>query len=109
MATTTRTLINLPNPAPRGEVVAVRTTIGHAMEIGLRWSGDGNMTPRNILTRFECRLDGALVFSADLYQAVAANPYIAFWLRAERSGMLEFTWTGDYGFRHQERVPFSVA
>lgn len=103
-----RTLIHLPRPAPRGDVVPVRVTIAHPMEVGLRWQGDGNMTPRNILTSFECRLDGMLVFAADLHQAVAANPYLAFWLRAERSGMLELTWTGDYGFRHQERVPFEV-
>ncbi|MDT7835888.1 thiosulfate oxidation carrier complex protein SoxZ [Aquabacterium sp. OR-4] len=105
---TARTLIHLPSPVPRGELVQLRLTIGHPMEVGLRWQGDGNMTPRNILTRFECRLDGTPVFTADLYQAVAANPYIAFWLRAERSGLLEFTWSGDYGFRHQEHRPFEV-
>ncbi|MEK8050108.1 thiosulfate oxidation carrier complex protein SoxZ [Ideonella sp. DXS22W] len=105
----TRVLIHLPDPAPRGQVVPVRVTIGHPMEVGLRWNGDGNMTPRNIITRFECRLDGALVFGADLYQAVAANPYLAFWLRAERSGTLVFTWTGDYGFRHEERRTLNLA
>lgn len=105
----TRTLIHLPNPAPRGEVVLVRVTIAHPMEVGLRWLGDGNMSARNIISRFEVRLDGAMVFSADLHQAVAANPYIAFWLRAERSGTLQFLWTGDYGFRHEQSVPFVVA
>lgn len=105
----TRTLIHLPNPAPRGEVVPVRVTIAHPMEVGLRWLGDGNMSARNIISRFEVRLDGAMVFSADLHQAVAANPYIAFWLRAERSGTLQFLWTGDYGFRHEQSVPFVVA
>jgi sulfur-oxidizing protein SoxZ len=109
VAATPRTLIHLPNPAPRGEVVPVRVTIAHPMEVGLRWLGDGNMSARNIISRFEVRLDGAMVFAADMHQAVAANPYIAFWLRAERSGTLQFLWTGDFGFRHEQSVPFVVA
>ena len=49
-------------------------------------------------------LDGTPVFAADVYPAVAANPYFAFALRAERSGTLVLTWEGDRGFRHRETV-----
>lgn len=105
----TRTLIHVPAQAKRGDVVEIRTTIGHAMETGHRPDAEGRLVPRDIVTRFECRLDGVVVFAADLFPAVAANPYVAFPLRADRSGTLVFTWEGDRGFRHRESVPFVVA
>jgi sulfur-oxidizing protein SoxZ len=47
-------------------------------------------------------LDGALVIAVDLYPAIAANPYLAFWLRADGPGTLSFEWSGDWGFQHRE-------
>jgi sulfur-oxidizing protein SoxZ len=82
--------------------------IGHPMETGHRRDSGGVRVLRNIVTRFECRLDGRVVFAADLYPATAANPYLAFWLRAQRSGSLEFRWQGDNGFVHSESRPFNV-
>ena len=70
---TPRTLINVPAAQP-GEAIEIRATIAHAMETGLRPDDEGKVVPRDIVTRFECRLDGALVFAADLFPAVAANP-----------------------------------
>ncbi len=104
-----RTLIAVPAQARRGEVVPIRATIQHVMESGFRPDGQGRTLPRDIVTRFECRLDGQLVFAADLYPAVAANPYLSFVLRAERSGQLAFSWSGDNGFSHGESRPFVVA
>lgn len=104
-----RTLIRLPDPAPRGQVIEVQATIAHPMTVGLGWAGDGTTTPRHIITRFECRLDGQLVFAADLYQAIAANPYLAFALKAEASGRLELLWEGDHGFSHRQSVALNVA
>ena len=98
----TRALVHKPTPAPRGAVIEVRCTLQHPMETGHRRDASGRLQPRDIATRFECRLDGALVFAADLFPAVAANPYLAFPLRAERAGTLVLSWEGDHGFRHQE-------
>ena len=97
-----RTLIHLPDGLRKGLPFEVRATLGHAMENGLRPDGYGNVVPRNLVTRFECRLDGVLVFSADLYPAIAANPYLAFWVLAHGSGTLQFEWLGDNGFAHRE-------
>lgn len=104
----TRALVQLPSSIRRGDVVEVRTTVSHPMESGQRRGSDGQMLARNIIQRFECRLDGTLVFAANLHAAVSANPYIAFWLRAERSGTLELRWQGERGFEHREQRPFEV-
>lgn len=105
----TRALIHLPDTVPRGSVVEIRTTLAHPMETGHRRDAGGALRPRDIATRFECRLDQTLIFAADLYPAIAANPYLAFTLRADRAGTLHFLWEGDNGFRHEERRPLALA
>lgn len=104
----TRALVHMPKLARAGDTVEVRTLIQHAMETGYRVDSAGNAIARDIIRRFECRFEGQLVCAADLHVAVAANPYLAFWFRASSSGTLEFTWRGDHGFEHRERVSLTV-
>lgn len=103
-----RVLINAPTSARRGEVIEIRATIGHPMETGFRPGDDGKLLPRNIIRRFTCRYNGELVFSAELFSAVAANPYIAFHTVAADSGTLALTWEGDNGFTQTERINLAV-
>jgi sulfur-oxidizing protein SoxZ len=104
-----RTLIDIPRQARRGEVVAVRATIAHPMETGFRSDASGRTLPRDIIRRFACRYNGELVFSAELFSAIAANPYIAFHTLATDSGTLELRWEGDHGFVHTETLALTVA
>lgn len=103
-----RTLIQVPPTARRGDVVEVRTLIAHTMETGYRAGSDGRTLPRDIIRRFTCRFNDEVVFSADLYPAIAANPYIAFALRATASGKLTFTWEGDNGLSQTESATLTV-
>jgi len=103
-----RTLITLPASARRGELIEIRCLIGHAMETGYRRSDDGRPMPRDLIRSFRCEYGGAVVFSAELHAAVAANPLIAFWLRAADSGPLRFSWEGDQGFAHSEVLTLLV-
>ncbi len=103
-----RTLITVPKAAKRGEVIEVRTLISHVMETGFRADANGALKPRDLITHFSCRYNGELVFAAELYPAVAANPYIVFTTVATESGTLAFEWRGDHGFAHRESVAISV-
>ena len=105
---TARTLIKVPPTARRGEVIAISTIIGHPMETGFRPGGDGKILPRDIIQRFTCHYNDELVFAAELFSAISANPLIAFHTVATRSGPLRFTWEGDHGFRHSETVALQV-
>ena len=102
------TLIKVPATARRGEVIAIHTTIGHPMETGFRPGADGKILPRDIIRHFTCHYNDELVFSAELFSAVAANPYIAFHTVATQSGTLRFSWNGDKGFVHTQTVAISV-
>ncbi len=101
---TVRALLHAPASAPRGSLVEIRATVAHPMETGYRRGSDGDMLPRELVRRVEARFDGELFFAADLHAAIAANPYIAFWLRLPGSGELHLRWTGDRGLTHDERV-----
>ena len=104
-----RTLINAPKTAERGEVIEIRATIGHPMETGFRPDENGKILPRNIIKKFSCRYNGELVFSAEMYSAVSANPYLAFHTVAIESGTLALTWEGDGGFSQAENITLTVA
>jgi sulfur-oxidizing protein SoxZ len=104
----TRALVTMPATAKRGDVVEIRTLIAHPMETGYRPGEDGAVLPRNLIRRFTCHYDDVLVFSAELFPAVAANPFIAFSTVATASGTLRFSWTGDNGFTQTETVSLTV-
>jgi sulfur-oxidizing protein SoxZ len=104
-----RVLIHLPPNPRRGEVVEIRVTLAHPMETGYRPDADGSLLPRNIVTQFSCSFEGQPIFSAQLYPAVAANPFLAFPWRVAGSGRLVFSWEGDNGFRQTETVVVQAA
>ena len=103
-----RTLINMPGSAKRGEVIQIRTLIGHAMESGYRVDAQGHVVPRDIVRRFTCHYNGEQVFAAELFAAIAANPFIEFSTVARDSGVLTFQWEGDNGFVQRENVSLRV-
>ena len=109
MATVGRAIVRLPGLARAGEIVEVRVLLQHPMETGYRPGADGKVLARDIVRRVEARLDGELVFAADLFPAITANPYLAFPLRADKSGTLVLSFVGDNGYRHSESAPLTVA
>ena len=103
-----RALINLPTQARRGEIIEIKTLIAHPMETGYRLGPIGNAIPRDIINRFVCTYNGIEVFRADLYPAIAANPFIAFFTVAEESGEITFSWTDDHGQTQTEARQITV-
>jgi sulfur-oxidizing protein SoxZ len=91
-------LINVPPRAKRGDVIEIKTLMSHIMETGFRRTAAGDLIPRDIITSFTCRYNGSEIFRADLFPAIAANPYFSFFTVAKESGKLEFEWIGDNGF-----------
>ena len=89
--------VQVPSAAVKGEVFPVKTLISHQMETGLRHDDQGNIIPRKIINKFTCRYNDVVVFSVDLHEAVAANPFIEFYLHATESGRLAFVWEEDGG------------
>lgn len=95
MADDIKPRIRVQNKAKKGEVIEVKTLITHPMESGQRKGADGKLVPRLIVSSFEASYNGKPVMSAKLEPAIAANPYMSFFVRVEESGTLKLTWTDD--------------
>ena len=93
----TRALVNVPKTAKRGEIIEIRAMIQHVMETGYREGVNGVVIPRNIIKRFLCKYAGEEIFSAELFPAIAANPFLTFTTVATVSGTITFEWTDDKG------------
>ena len=104
-----RVIVNMPASAKRGEIIEIRTLVGHSMETGFRRTQTGQLIPRDIITRFSCSYNGVEIFRADLHPAIAANPMLSFTTVATESGTLEFRWTGDNGYAASQTATISVA
>jgi sulfur-oxidizing protein SoxZ len=89
--------VQVPATAAKGQVFPVKALISHPMETGLRYDDQGRLIPRKIINKFTCRYGEVVVFSVDLHESVAANPFIEFYLWATDSGSLEFVWEEDGG------------
>jgi sulfur-oxidizing protein SoxZ len=101
-------LINVPRNAKRGDIIEIKTLMSHIMETGYRHTASGEVVPRDIITSFSCRYNGAEIFRADLYPAIAANPFITFFTTATESGTFDFEWIGDRGFSETASASISV-
>jgi sulfur-oxidizing protein SoxZ len=93
----TRALLNVPTEARKGEIIDIKAMIAHAMETGYRRDAAGAAIERDIINRFVCTYDGMEIFAAELFPAIAANPFLAFSTIATRSGTITFAWTDGKG------------
>ena len=101
-------LINVPSHAKRGEIIEIKTLMSHIMETGYRRTATGELVPRDIITSFTCHYNGVEIFRADLFPAIAANPFISFFTVATESGKFDFEWIGDKGFTETASATISV-
>ena len=103
-----RALISVPQTARRGEVMEIKALVAHPMETGYRRDSSGGAIARDIINKFTCSYNGEEIFRADLFPAIAANPFIAFTTVATASGVLEFRWTDDRGETQTESRTITV-
>ena len=103
-----RALINVPAKAKRGDVIEIKTLISHNMETGFRPDNTGKLLPRDIISEFICKYNGEEIFRAELFPAIAANPFLTFSTIATESGTLTFEWTGDNGFTATQSAEITV-
>ena len=101
-------LINVPKQAKRGDIIEIKALTSHIMETGYRRTAAGDLVPRDIITSFACRYNGREIFRADLFPAIAANPFFSFFTVANESGKFEFEWIGDNGFSETASAAITV-
>lgn len=101
--------VKAPKTAKKGEIIEIKTLISHKMETGLRKDKKtGKKIPRQIINSFVAKFNGQTVFSMDIEASVAANPYIKFNMRADKSGEFDFTWLDDNGSSYNSKKKLVV-
>jgi sulfur-oxidizing protein SoxZ len=100
--------VQAPATAAKDEIIQVKALISHPMETGLRRDDQGRIIPRDIINTFTCRYNDEVVFSVDLHEAIAANPFLEFSMRATRSGRFQFIWREDGGAVYTLEKPLTV-
>ncbi len=80
-----------------GEKVKIKTLAEHEMETGVRRDDlTGVIYPRMIIQSVIAKYNGSIVFKANWFSGVSANPYLAFFITAKKSGLIEIEWKDDY-------------
>jgi sulfur-oxidizing protein SoxZ len=103
-----RVLINVPKQVKRDEPFEVKLLISHPMESGQRRDAMGQAIPRDIINSFVCTYSDQEVLRADLFPAIAANPFLSFAVTARESGLLRISFTDDHGVVQTEMRSVSV-
>lgn len=101
--------IHVPEKVKRGEEVEVSVAIRHPMETGFRLDVNGVRQKRNAIVAIVCRYRGVEVLRAITSPGVAANPTLRFYLRADRTGDLEFWWIDDDNVEGTAKTKLVVA
>ena len=103
-----RPLISVPKRVKAGETFEIKLLISHPMESGQRRDAYGRAIPRDIINSLVCTYNGEEVLRAELFPAIAANPFFAFHARAVDSGTIVLAWTDDHGTVQSETVEITV-
>ena len=100
--------LSVPTTAKRGDVIELKAMIQHDMESGYRRDQYGRPIARDILKHFECLYNGEIVFRAEFFPGVAANPFLSFHTTASESGTLVFRWIDQSGQTWEEQAQLEV-
>ena len=87
-----------------GENVKIKTLAEHEMETGVRRDNiTGIIYPRLIIQSVIAKYNGKIVFKANWFSGVSANPYLAFYITAKKSGLIEIEWKDDHATTSYKR------
>ena len=87
-----------------GENVKIKTLAEHEMETGVRRDNiTGIIYPRLIIQSVIVKYNGKIVFKANWFSGVSANPYLAFYITAKESGLIEIEWKDDHATTSYKR------
>ena len=87
-----------------GENVKIKTLAEHQMETGVRRDNiTGVIYPRLIIHSVIAKYNGEIVFKANWFSGVSANPYLAFFIKAKESGLIEVEWKDDHATKSYKR------
>ncbi|MHB1609285.1 MAG: thiosulfate oxidation carrier complex protein SoxZ [Acidiferrobacter thiooxydans] len=92
-------MIRMRRHSKKGQVIVVRSLIQDPMITGLIKNKAGRIPPADFIEEVIVTFNGKPLMTIDWGTAVSRNPYLAFKMRAESSGILKMVWRDNRG-RH---------
>ena len=94
----------------KGDVTEVKMVINHPMETGRKKDDFGQLIPAHFIRNLVVKLNGKLVFMAELGTGIAKNPYFTFRLKGANEGdKLETNWLDNLNETGQGEVVVEAA
>ncbi len=102
-----RIKIRVPGTIKKGEVIPVMALVTHPMETGLRKTKDGKVIPAYFINDVDVFYGNERVTHCDWTYAISANPFISFYLKADKAAPLKIVYKDNKGGVYQESVQIS--
>ncbi len=91
-------LVRIPRKVKAGQVFKVMSITKHPMDTGLvKNPKTGKIIPMWIINKVEIYYDKKLITTCDYGIAISANPFLAFYLKADKKAPLEIV---EYDTHH---------
>ena len=102
-------ILRVPRKAKKGEIVRVQMVIIHPMTPPRRDPQTGQEVPGHYLTKLELFFNDKLVSTVNMGAGVSANPFMAFTLRVEDSGVVKIVYEDNQGGKWERTAEIKVS
>lgn len=99
-----RIKIRVPGTIKKGETISVMALVVHPMETGMRKGKDGKPIPAYFINDVDVFYGSERITHLDWTIAVSANPFISFYLKAEKKAPLKFVYKDNKGGVYEKSV-----
>jgi sulfur-oxidizing protein SoxZ len=102
-------MVRVPSKVKKGNGFKVMTLTAHPMDTGLvKNPKTGRITPMWIINKVDIFYDKRLVTTCHYGIGIAANPFLEFYVKAEKTGPLDFVMYDTKGNIYKKSVLINV-
>ncbi len=102
-------MVRVPRKVKKGKNFKVLTLTEHPMNTGLvKNSKTGKIIPEWIINKVNIFYDKKLITTCNYGIGIAANPFLAFYVKAEKSASLDFVMHDNKGNVYKKSVLINV-
>ncbi len=99
-----RIKIRVPHSIARGQVIPVEVLVTHPMETGLRKGKDGKVIPAYFINNVDIYYGSDRITHCDWTIAVSANPFMTFYVKAEKAAPIKIVYKDNKGGVYEQAV-----
>lgn len=101
-------ILRVPKEAKKGEIIRVQMVITHPMTPPRKDPATGQEIPPHTLKKLELFYNNRLVSIVNMGGGISANPFMAFSLKVDESGVIKIVYEDNRGGRWEKSVEIRV-